>query len=263
MSCGRLRHRPILRCRPPAPAPRRARRRRDLRRHRRADHGVPRRRSCGSASRRIFQDTQTKTEQPGQPRSAPERWPPPGAGDATSGARGWSARSPAVLVFLVFLLFAVQLLFNLYATSAVTAAGLDAARVRRGPAGRPLERGRGPGGQAGGRGPSPIGARPLRPSRSRSAGVVDGESVQLRLHVTNPRVFFGAPGPDPRLRHHRPHGPGAGGAVPVTRPIATADQGSFGHHGAAKGDRSAASRSCRSACSSSSSARCCSPTPGR
>ena len=72
-----------------------------------------------------------------------------------------------VLVFLVFLLFAVQLLFNLYATSAVTAAGLDAARVvaaqqvdHTSAAARPV-------GQAGGRGPSPVGARPLWP-----AGVV-------------------------------------------------------------------------------------------
>ena len=34
-----------------------------------------------------------------------------------------------VTVFLAFLLFAVQLLFNLYATSAVTAAAYDAARL--------------------------------------------------------------------------------------------------------------------------------------
>ncbi|MCU1497503.1 MAG: hypothetical protein JWM47_1456 [Acidimicrobiales bacterium] len=35
----------------------------------------------------------------------------------------------AVLVFLIFLLFAVQLLMNLYATSTVSAAGYDAARA--------------------------------------------------------------------------------------------------------------------------------------
>ena len=45
-----------------------------------------------------------------------------------------------VTVFLAFLLFAVQLLFNLYATSAVTAAAYDAARVVAGSAGGDVTR---------------------------------------------------------------------------------------------------------------------------
>ena len=46
--------------------------------------------------------------------------------DAGAGLIGTIA---GVAVFLAFLLLAVQLLFNLYATSAVTAAAYDAARV--------------------------------------------------------------------------------------------------------------------------------------
>ena len=97
----------------------------------------------------------------------------------------------AVIVFLVFLLFAVQLLFNLYATSAVTAAGLDAARVvaahqvdhTSATAVQSAEQ------EAEARARSVLG----RYGQQVSFGwIVDGESVQLRLHVTNPRVFFGA-----------------------------------------------------------------------
>ena len=51
--------------------------------------------------------------------------------DARTGERGAGliGTIAGVTVFLAFLLFAVQLLFNLYATSAVTAAAYDAARL--------------------------------------------------------------------------------------------------------------------------------------
>jgi Flp pilus assembly protein TadG len=56
----------------------------------------------------------------------------PGTRSARSGAErgaGLIGTVAGVAVFLAFLLFAVQLLFNLYATSAVTAAAYDAART--------------------------------------------------------------------------------------------------------------------------------------
>jgi hypothetical protein len=97
----------------------------------------------------------------------------------------------AVIVFIVFLLFAVQLLFNLYATSAVTAAGLDAARVV---AAQQVDHSSVAAVQA---------AKEEAETRARSVlgrygqrvsfgWIIDGESVQLRLHVANPRIFFGA-----------------------------------------------------------------------
>ena len=58
---------------------------------------------------------------------------PPTVVDTADGRRtergvGIIASSAGVLVFLVLLLFAAQLIFNLYATSVVNAAGMDAAR---------------------------------------------------------------------------------------------------------------------------------------
>jgi hypothetical protein len=50
-----------------------------------------------------------------------------GRGDADTGA-GLLSTSFGILFFLGFLFFAVQLLFNLYATSVVTSATYDAAR---------------------------------------------------------------------------------------------------------------------------------------
>ena len=50
----------------------------------------------------------------------------PSVGESGTGLIGTSA---GVAVFLIFLLFAVQLTLNLYATSTVTAAGFDAART--------------------------------------------------------------------------------------------------------------------------------------
>jgi hypothetical protein len=47
----------------------------------------------------------------------------------SDGGAGLIGTVAGVTVFLAFLLFAVQLLFNLYATSAVTAAAYDAARL--------------------------------------------------------------------------------------------------------------------------------------
>lgn len=51
------------------------------------------------------------------------------AGRRSERGAGLIATVSGVTVFLAFLLFAVQLLFNLYATSAVTAAAYDAARL--------------------------------------------------------------------------------------------------------------------------------------
>ena len=65
---------------------------------------------------------QKRTPRPRSARSGAERR----GRDAGAGLVGTIA---GVTVFLAFLLFAVQLLFNLYATSAVTAAAYDAARL--------------------------------------------------------------------------------------------------------------------------------------
>jgi hypothetical protein len=95
-----------------------------------------------------------------------------------------------VLAFIVFLLFAVQLLFNLYATSAVTAAGLDAARVVAA-------------GQVDHSDPVFLQAATVRAEAKARAVLgrygdhvsfgwqIDNEFVQLHLRVKNPRVFFG------------------------------------------------------------------------
>jgi len=53
---------------------------------------------------------------------------PPDA-DASERGSGLLSTAAGVAAFLVLLAFAVQLLFNLYATSAVTAAAYDAARL--------------------------------------------------------------------------------------------------------------------------------------
>lgn len=95
-----------------------------------------------------------------------------------------------VLVFIVFLLFAVQLLFNLYATSALTAAGLDAARVV---AAERVDHADPAGVQA---------ATARAEAKARSVlgrygnhvtfgWQIDDDFVRLHLRVTNPRVFFG------------------------------------------------------------------------
>ena len=55
----------------------------------------------------------------------PATAPTPAPGERGTGLIG---RAAGVAVFLVFMLFAVQLCVNLYATSTVTAAGYDAAR---------------------------------------------------------------------------------------------------------------------------------------
>lgn len=94
-----------------------------------------------------------------------------------------------VLVFVVFLLFAVQLLFNLYATSTLTAAGLDAARVV---ASQRVDHTNAASVQA---------AQQQAEARARSvlgrygnkvqfAWTVDGDVVRLHLRARNPRAFF-------------------------------------------------------------------------
>ncbi len=112
-------------------------------------------------------------------------------GDAT-GARGSGlvGTFAGALAFIVFLLFAVQLLFNLYATSAVTAAGLDAARVV---AAERVDHSD----------PTAVeAAKAEAEAKARAvlgrygdnvsfAWHVDDDFVQVHLRVRNPRVFFG------------------------------------------------------------------------
>lgn len=94
-----------------------------------------------------------------------------------------------VLVFIVFLLFAVQLLFNLYATSAVTAAALDAARVVAAErvdhtnAGSVQEAQQ----QADARARRILGRYG---SRAQLSWTMDDEVVRVHVQVRNPRVFF-------------------------------------------------------------------------
>jgi len=117
-------------------------------------------------------------------RRRPEQ--PGGRGERGAGLVGTFA---GVLVFLVFLLFAVQLLFNLYATSAVTAASLDAARIV---ASQRVDHGSGA---------SVAQAQSEAETRARAVlgrygdhvsftWAVDDERVRLRVQVRNPRVFF-------------------------------------------------------------------------
>ncbi|MDQ6696583.1 MAG: hypothetical protein M3Z46_03895 [Actinomycetota bacterium] len=110
-------------------------------------------------------------------------------GDDERGA-GLVGTFAGVLVFIVFLLFAVQLLFNLYATSAVTAAGLDAARVV---AAEQIDH-RDAAGVEAATAQAEAKARAVlgRYGNHVSFGWrIDNEVVRLHLRVTNPRVFFG------------------------------------------------------------------------
>ncbi len=112
----------------------------------------------------------------------------PRAGDERGA--GLVSTFAGVLVFIVFLLFAVQLLFNLYATSAVTAAGLDAARIVA--AERVYHSD--PAGVQAATADAEVKARAVlgRYGNHVSFGwQVGDEFVRLHLRVTNPRVFFG------------------------------------------------------------------------
>ncbi|MGH2685610.1 MAG: hypothetical protein ACRDJP_09110 [Actinomycetota bacterium] len=89
-----------------------------------------------------------------------------------------------VAVFLAFLLFAVQLLFNLYATSAVTAAAYDAARVVAGSAGGDVTR-------AEDRARQVLGRYAERVSFQWS---LDADTVSLRVTAENPTFLLPALG---------------------------------------------------------------------
>lgn len=101
---------------------------------------------------------------------------------------GLISTAAAVLVFLILLLFAVQLLVNLYATSTMTAVGFDAARTVAAQ-------------QGGHREPEPlevaqhraeVRARDLLGEIGRDAEFrweVDGDVVRLRLSVSGPGVL--------------------------------------------------------------------------
>jgi hypothetical protein len=93
-----------------------------------------------------------------------------------------------VAVFLVLLLFAVQLLTNLYATTTVTAAGLDAARTV---AARDVDH----------TSPAEVGAAAARAEagfrhltgpvgqRAQLSWAVDGETVRLRVRADSPTIL--------------------------------------------------------------------------
>ena len=91
------------------------------------------------------------------------------------------------LVFLALLFFAVQLLYNLYATSVVTAAAYDAARTVAGAQGGP--------------GTEPDAERQARDVLGRYGDNVDfdwrtdwstGDEVVLRVRAENPNFLLGS-----------------------------------------------------------------------
>jgi hypothetical protein len=101
---------------------------------------------------------------------------------------GVIASAAGVLVFLVLLLFAVQLVFNLYATSVVNAAGLDAARQV---AGRGVDH-HDPRALASATASAERRARALLGTygdRVRFTWVVDDQRVTLRLQVPRTRIL--------------------------------------------------------------------------
>jgi hypothetical protein len=63
------------------------------------------------------------------PPAAPRSGPPPSSRCRADAGTGLIASFAAVVVFLAFLLFAVQLLVGLYATTSVTSAAFDGARL--------------------------------------------------------------------------------------------------------------------------------------
>lgn len=114
----------------------------------------------------------------------------------TSEPDGWRGESgvgliPTIagfLVFLGFLTFAVQLTLNLYATSAVTAAAYDAARIVAGSEADASDTARAEAEAHARRVLGQVG------ERARFDWTVDGEVVALRVEVDNPRVVLPALG---------------------------------------------------------------------
>jgi hypothetical protein len=128
-------------------------------------------------------------------RWGPVRSRPAGSRLSGDAGTGLIATFAAVLVFLAFLLFAVQLLISLFATSAVTSAAFDGARMVAGA--RTAHRDPG----------SVLAARRLAESRMRAElgtfGATvrfdwsgsDDQEVQVRIEGDAPRFFF------PGLQH--------------------------------------------------------------
>ena len=202
----------------------RSRGRRHLGRHRRPDHGGPRRGHVGRRSRPLWGNTNSKTTT----RSTASATRRAGAGTARLvDERGGGPISIWIgfLVFLVMLLFAVQVLFNLYATSVVTAVAYDAARRVAGGGGGTGHDGRR-------RGAGPPGARPLRrPSHLR----LERHAARTRscsgCTPTIPSFLLPGIGRAGRVRRDRPHHPHPGGAVPVSRIAARRVGPAGGHRG--------------------------------
>jgi len=96
----------------------------------------------------------------------------------TEAGTGLIATVAGVTAFLVLLLLAVQVTYDLYATSAVSAAAYDAARVVAGADGGAAKVGEA---EAGAR--RALGAYA---SRATFTWTLDGEAVQLRVVAANP-----------------------------------------------------------------------------
>jgi hypothetical protein len=124
---------------------------------------------------------QKRTPRPRSARSAADARGEAG-GEAGAGLIGTIA---GVTVFLAFLLFAVQLLFNLYAASAVTTAAYDAARVVAGSEG------------GGSTATAETRARQVLgryADRVTFEWAVDADDVALRVRATNPSFLLPALG---------------------------------------------------------------------
>lgn len=121
-------------------------------------------------------------------------WNRPGRRRADTGTRrgergvGLIASAAGVLVFLMLLLFAVQLVFNLYATSVVDAAGQDAARIV---ASREVDH-RDPTAVSAATASAERRARSLLGTYGRHVHftwTVDGDHVSLRLEVARTKIL--------------------------------------------------------------------------
>jgi len=121
------------------------------------------------------------------------RWPdgrPDPDGQRSERGTGVISSLVGITMFLGFLFFAVQLLFNLYATSVVTANSFDAARrVAAAPTA--------PGGSA----PTTVAAEREARDRMGEYGSrvrfdwsgTDADTVRLHIRATNPRLLLFAP----------------------------------------------------------------------
>jgi hypothetical protein len=103
--------------------------------------------------------------------------------DRTEDGTGLIGSTAGILVFVVFMLLAVQVLFDLYARSAVTSASFDAARVVAG-----ADAGATPAAEA----DAEDAARRVLGhygARARFRWTVDSDTVALTVHLRNPSLL--------------------------------------------------------------------------